>query len=1241
MKKLLGLLGLLIFCNAVFAQFQDIPGKFRYPALQASYVFNPPAGVIADTVGIKASYKSLLKAGSIFYDTVTKKKYIWYGNRYNLDSGASAVQVQSDWQQTDNTSASYIKNKPIFAKVAFTGNFFDLTAIPNTVAGYNITDAMDTNVTITINGIAHKIYNNASWTVTAAGLNSGNGTIWDNTGSKVNLGGTLVDNVIWSGANTYGVEFDSMHVFAAKAIGADGYGQLTAEDSSIALYAQTTSGSHSTSLNVTPHTIQFQPDGITGLNGYVWTLVDQTTGAGSWVAASGGITTINNGEGTTWNTGTGAVDLGGVFTTSHYIDAQTNGFEINNLSYLTYDLPNGGSMDLTDSVNSSLISFYNMSGGGEIDFKDLSGGYYGGINATSSAVTVFSAGGDLQLSSIGAAIEGDNVNLNSNTGSYQFGTSLPSLLAVDTTLTQPFIVENAGGSSGKMHLTDWVSYATAIKSTGIFGGTPTLQDVLATNGASINYDMSVTDVSGWGLQVAQSAKLAIIGDGASSDNTRISVDGINKHVTIIADSGMLFRTDYSVAPSALRLRLQAGTNTNLFDVYFPTDVNGAKDTLATQKFVRANAGSGSTTNAATFNNSGTGAASGTTFDGSNARTISWNTIGAEPTITAANTTNKYWNGYKSFVSLNADSIANGTTNKFWSNSLTIGSTLTGYTSGAGTVSSSDNILQAIQKLNGNISAIGTYSADGTTLNLSGSTFSIKSTYIGQTSLTTLGTVTTGVWQGTQIANSFLANSTISGISLGGNLATHTAGWGFTSASQTATYNGSAVKTWDLDSNKFALAVDSVGVGTNTWVTRTYYNAHLPAGTTFANPSASIGMTAINGSATTAMRSDAAQAINAAITPSWTGLHTWQFNSLGTTTTDAAIYSNTTAAATGAQQVSPATHWQGQGWKTTSTAASQSVDFRAYVLPVQGTTNPTGNWILQSSVNGAAYISTLTVNSSGTQIVVGGSTGIPSIVLNANAGSLSNGINITDASGTLRGGLNLNTASGEVRLLANSGGFFPTFYSNGAEISRISTGGNWLLGTTTDGTGKLQVAGNGYFSTGIGLGTVPVSTTWEALATGTTTKAPIVITRSGAALNTTPQDGAIEVDASHIYHVISSTRYQLDQQAVSSTYTSTATNIANTTSPTVSSASYTKVGNTVFGSIIGNVTIGLLATTTVKFTIPLSTANAATIAVTGHFDGTAGAEDFETFAQGTSDFTITFTATATGSTPYTLSFSYQL
>lgn len=80
------------------------------------------------------------------------------------------------------------------------------------------------------------------------------------------------------------------------------------------------------------------------------------------------------------------------------------------------------------------------------------------------------------------------------------------------------------------------------------------------------------------------------------------------------------------------------------------------------------------------------------------------------------------------------------------------------------------------------------------------------------------------------------------------------------------------------------------------------------------------------------------------------------NALGTTQTNTSGISlvNTTAAANGAQQISPAIRWQGNGWKTDATAASRDVNFRMDVLPVQGAANPSGNLRVQSSINGAAY-----------------------------------------------------------------------------------------------------------------------------------------------------------------------------------------------------------------------------------------------------------------------------------------------
>jgi hypothetical protein len=63
-------------------------------------------------------------------------------------------------------------------------------------------------------------------------------------------------------------------------------------------------------------------------------------------------------------------------------------------------------------------------------------------------------------------------------------------------------------------------------------------------------------------------------------------------------------------------------------------------------------------------------------------------------------------------------------------------------------------------------------------------------------------------------------------------------------------------------------------GTNAW------SCGTSGATTFANPSATIGLSATNGAATTAMRSDAAPALSQSIAPTWTGQHTFTEPLLG-------------------------------------------------------------------------------------------------------------------------------------------------------------------------------------------------------------------------------------------------------------------------------------------------------------------------------------------------------------------------
>jgi len=94
--------------------------------------------------------------------------------------------------------------------------------------------------------------------------------------------------------------------------------------------------------------------------------------------------------------------------------------------------------------------------------------------------------------------------------------------------------------------------------------------------------------------------------------------------------------------------------------------------------------------------------------------------------------------------------------------------------------------------------------------------------------------------------------------------------------------------------------------------------------------------------------------------------------LGTTSTARLTLANTTAAAAGAQQVSPSLVLEGQGWKTTAAAASQTVRFRENILPVQGTTNPSATWQLQSEINNSGtWTNQATVNSTGLMLLAGG------------------------------------------------------------------------------------------------------------------------------------------------------------------------------------------------------------------------------------------------------------------------------
>ncbi len=79
-----------------------------------------------------------------------------------------------------------------------------------------------------------------------------------------------------------------------------------------------------------------------------------------------------------------------------------------------------------------------------------------------------------------------------------------------------------------------------------------------------------------------------------------------------------------------------------------------------------------------------------------------------------------------------------------------------------------------------------------------------------------------------------------------------------------------------------------GIGTLN-ATGLYVNGVAASTATSANPTAVVGVSAVNGSAATFMRSDAAPAINQAMFPTWTGLHTFNPSSSGPAVTIDSFY----------------------------------------------------------------------------------------------------------------------------------------------------------------------------------------------------------------------------------------------------------------------------------------------------------------------------------------------------------------
>lgn len=236
----------------------------------------------------------------------------------------------------------------------------------------------------------------------------------------------------------------------------------------------------------------------------------------------------------------------------------------------------------------------------------------------------------------------------------------------------------------------------------------------------------------------------------------------------------------------------------------------------------------------------------------------------------------------------------------------------------------------------------------------------------------------------------------------------------------------------------------------------------------ANPSATVGLTATNGSATTFMRSDGAPALSQSISPSWTGNHTFSLNAsasspnINLSNTRPNIVWNETDATT-----------DNKWWSTF--VQGEALAFTAYNDAVSG---------------GATW---LQVDRTGTTI--------DSIALSATNVTV-NGTNVRDAgiltSGTLpvaRGGTGVTTSTGTGNVvLSASPTFTGTVTAATVAATTVTGDGSGLTGLDagdiTAGTLAVARGGTGVTtSTGTGSNVLSASPT----LTGTTTVATLAAT----------------------------------------------------------------------------------------------------------------------------------------------------
>lgn len=255
-------------------------------------------------------------------------------------------------------------------------------------------------------------------------------------------------------------------------------------------------------------------------------------------------------------------------------------------------------------------------------------------------------------------------------------------------------------------------------------------------------------------------------------------------------------------------------------------------------------------------------------------------------------------------------------------------------------------------------------------------------------------------------------------------------------------------------------------GDGTWV--------APSGVSAANPSASAGLTAVNGSATTYLRSDGAPAISQAIVPTWSGVHTF---GAGLVTSNvgygASFVASSTSATPGFRMANSSAAREFEGlYISTGAGTVYGAAAGTSVLNAQGGMTLSVNDLAAFNIGSGGNLTT-SAPASGTGLTINGvASGYALNVTGAASAPYSGGGALISAPATA-------SSSNGLRIIAgtNSTDFQLTLTDAANTVNHWIFDGTGSLassGQTQQGAGTINVAGLYVNGTAVGAGSSPAN-----------------------------------------------------------------------------------------------------------------------------------------------------------------------